>query len=268
MKLLLGAAVLLAAALAGADDTAVEVLTVRNRPASDLVQVLEPLVGSDGSVAALENRLIVRATPAALRRIKEALPALDVAPRSLWVTVRQASTAVAQAQGGSVTAIVPAGGATVEVRPDGTTVTTTQRSRTRITGGFGATSVNETGSDLQHLQCLEGRPAFIRAGRAVPVAIVGGATYAEADTGFWVLPRLAGDLVTLELAVSKDAFESAGTVGVRQAQTTVSGRLGEWLAVSGSALARDAAERGIASRGSARQSSDWSVDLKVDAASE
>lgn len=260
---------LLVASIAFADDTVVEVLTVRNRPASDLVTVLEPLAGRDGSVAAMENRLVVRATPAALRRIKDVLGSLDVAPRSLWVTVRQTSVGAAAAQGGSITAVVPAGGTTVQVRPDGTTVTTTQRGHTRVTGSFGAASASESGADVQRLQCLEGRPAFIRAGRAVPVPqILGGAAYAEADTGFWVLPRLAGDVVTLELSVTKDAFEATGTIGVRQTQTTVTGRLGEWLSVSGSSLARDAVERGTASRESARQSTDWSVDLKVEAGSE
>lgn len=260
---------LLVAAIAWADDTVVEVLTVRNRPASDLVAVLEPLAGRDGSVAAMENRLVVRATPGALRRIKEVLGSLDVAPRSLWVTVRQNSVGAAETRTGAITAGVPAGGTTVQVRPDGTTVTTTERSRTRVTGAFGAASASETGADVQRLQCLEGRPAFIRVGRALPVPqAVGGTTYAEADTGFWVLPRLAGDVVTLELSVAKDAFEASGAVGVRQTQTTVTGRLGEWLAVSGSSLTRDLAERGMASRDSARQSADWSVDLKVESGSE
>jgi hypothetical protein len=138
-----------------------------------------------------------------------------------------------------------------------------------VTGSFNATSASESGSDVQQLQCLEGRPAFIHGGHAVPVPqpFVPGAAYAEAITGFWVLPRLAGDSVTLELAVSKDGFESRGTLGTRQVQTSVSGRLGDWLAVSGSSLVRDVSERGLADRSAARDSQDWSVDLKVEAGS-
>ena len=270
MRLRCASLVLLLATLAWADDTVVEVLSVRNRPAADLVGVLEPLADRDGSVAAIDNRLVVRATPAALRRIKEVLASLDTAPRSLWITVRQTSAGSAEARGGSVTASVPKGGTTVQVRPDGTTITTTERSHTRVTGSFGAASASESGADVQRLQCLDGRPAFIRVGRSVPVAqaVTGGTTYAEADTGFWVMPRLAGEVVTLELSVSKDAFEASGAVGVRQTRTSVAGRLGEWLAVSGSSLSRDAAERGIVSRESARQSTDWSVDLKVEAGAE
>ncbi len=255
---------------AWADDTVVEVLTVRNRPASDLVAVLEPLAGPGGRVAAMENRLIVRATPASLQRIKELLATLDTAPRSLWVTVRQASAAASRERSGSVTASVPVDGTTVLVRPDGTTVTTTERSRTRITGSLGAASATESGSDVQRVQCLEGRPAYIHVGRAVPVpqSLVPGAAYAEALTGFWVLPHLAGDVVTLDVSVSKDAFEARGTIGVRQTRTTLTARLGEWLSVSGSSLSRDVAESEIATRGSARDSQDWSVDLKVEAGSE
>ena len=268
MRRILGL-IALVATTTSADDTIVEVMTVRHRPASDLVDVLEPLTGPDGSVAAMENRLIVRAAPASLQRIRDLLVSLDVAPRTLWVTVRQRSAGAISESSGSVTASVPIDGTTIDVRPDGTTVTTTKRSRTRVTGSFDAAAAIESGSDVQRLQCLEGRPAFIHVGRAVPVPqpLVPAAAYAEAVTGFWVLPRLAGAVVTLELAVSKYGFESRGTIGTRQTQTSVSGRLGDWLAVSGSSLVRDVSERGLADRTDARESQDWFVDLKVEAGS-
>jgi len=262
----------------GADETVVEVLTVRNRPASDLVAVLEPLVGPGGSVAALENRLVVKATPSALQQLREVVATLDVAPRALWITVRHASSSTADARGAGAAATVPVGGATVQVSPDGASVTsTTTRSRTRVTGAFGAASASETGAAVQRLQCLEGRPAFIRVGRAEPLpqavvvagpegpAVVSGTAYAEADVGFWVVPRLAGSVVSLELATSRDAFEASGAIGVRRTSGSVSGRLGEWIAVGGSSLQRDAQQRGLASRADASASSDWSVELRVEA---
>src|SRR6185436_17525979 len=72
-----------------AQEPALETITVRNRPAEDLVPVLEPLVGPGGSVTAFGSRLIVKAAPAALREIKGLVAKLDVVPRSLWITVRQ-----------------------------------------------------------------------------------------------------------------------------------------------------------------------------------
>jgi hypothetical protein len=157
------------------------------------------------------------------------------------------------------------GGATVEVSPDGARVTTTStRSQTRVTGAFGSVSAAESGSDVQRLQCLEGRPAFIRVGRAEPVAQTG--AYVEADIGFWVVPRLAGASVSLDLATSRDAFEASGAVAVRRTSGSVSGRLGEWIPVGGSSFRREAEDRSIASRATTTTSSDWTVELRVEAA--
>ena len=259
-------------------ETRVEVMTVRNRPASDLVAAIEPLVGPR-NVAAMENRLIVKASPRELEQIRALVAALDVAPRSLWITVRQLSSTSLEARGAGVAAHVPAGGTTVQVSPDGATITTTtERRRTVVRGGIGATSGNETASDVQRLQCLEGRPAEIRVGRAEPVpqlavvpapggaAVASGTTYVDASVGFWVLPRLAGEVVTLELATSRDSFETRGAVGVRRARSMVSGRIGEWIQVAGSSLASAEDERTMVSRGSSKSASDWSVELRVEAA--
>lgn len=276
---LLAVVALVALVSAPADDMVVEVFTVRNRPASDLVSVLEPIVAPDGSVAALESRLIVKATPAAIAQVRSLVGSLDVAPRALWITVRHASSGASGSRAGAVSASVPVGGTTVQVSPEGGTVTTTTTTRrARASGAFGESSAVESGSDVQRLQCLEGRPAFIRVGRAEPVpqlamlpgpgapGVVAGTTYAEADIGFWVLPHLAGSTVSLDLATSRDAFETTGAIGVRRTSGSVSGRLGEWIPVGGASLHREEKERSLASRASTSASSDWFVELRVEAA--
>ena len=90
----------------GAEDTRLEVLTVHNRPAEDLVATLGPLAGPEGALTSLDNRLIVRATPGALAQIRAALEQLDVAPRTLWITVRQATAASSAARAGQISGTV------------------------------------------------------------------------------------------------------------------------------------------------------------------
>jgi type II secretory pathway component HofQ len=254
-------ALLVVAPWLAAQDASVEVLTVRNRPAEDLVPALQPLAGADGSVMSMDNRLIVRATPEALRQIKAVLQELDVAPRSLWITVRQVTTASATARSAGVTGSVPIGDGGVRVTRDGGTVTTT-RSRTVVSGSFGASSSTETGGDVSRILALEGRPAFIEAGRAVVAPPI----VAEAATGFWVLPRIAGELAVLELATTRDAFGPGATIDQRHTRTTLSARLGDWVHVGG--IGGDSASRttGIGSIAGASSTTDWSVDLKVEAA--
>ena len=88
-----------------AQELALETILIRNRPAEDLVPVVRPLVGENGSVTAFGGRLIVKASPRALREIKQLVEQLDVVPRSLWITVRQSREAETSGRtvGGDVT---------------------------------------------------------------------------------------------------------------------------------------------------------------------
>jgi hypothetical protein len=218
-----------------AQETVLEILTVRNRPAESLLGDLLPLAGPNGSVTASGSKLIVNAAPAALARIKRVLAELDVVPRSLWITVSQGDASRMAGSRTEVTGRVDAPGG---------------RTRTVVTGAFaqqGASSADET---VQRIRAVEGLPALIRAGRSltVPTAVL------EAETGLYVRPLLAGDFVTLEVAATKEAFDAHGRVEGQRLVTTVSGRLGEWITIGG--LSRDAEASG---RGERRQAAEERV---------
>ena len=92
---------------AAADDAVFEILPVRNRPAADLVPPLEAMLGSQATVTAYQNRLIVRAPRSLLPEIRRLVRELDVRPRSLWITVSQGRDL--EASGRAATARVAAG---------------------------------------------------------------------------------------------------------------------------------------------------------------
>lgn len=235
-----------------AEDTVLEILTARNRPAESLVADLAPLAGPTGAVTASGSKLIVRATPAALARIKRVLAALDVTPRSLWIRVRQAGTSRDATQRAEVTGRVDTAGG---------------RTRTVVSGAFARQDGTASDDTEQSLRAVEGMPALIRLGesRAAPLpglvatpsgtAVVQGTTLQQAETGVYVLARLAGDNVTLELATSKEAFNDRGGVLSHRLLTTVSGRLGEWLVVGGLAR-RDASAGGGLAGGERHESAE------------
>jgi hypothetical protein len=61
---LLGTQLLCPVGLAAfAQEPQIETMVVRNRPADDLVPVLQPFVGPAGAVTASGSRLIVKAAP-------------------------------------------------------------------------------------------------------------------------------------------------------------------------------------------------------------
>jgi hypothetical protein len=273
---------LLLSAPAAEAETRIEVLGVRNRLAEDLVPALAAIAGRDGVVTAASGKLVVRAAPAALAEIKRVLAELDVPQRSLWITVKQSLDRSQSAEGVSVAGqgyvtpgtqvVVPP---TIETRA-GVTLERHGSSRTVVSGGFAGSSADESSSDVQRLQALEGSRAFIRVGHARPVAqagivtaggqvaVVPGTAYQEADVGFWVVPRVAGDVVTIEVLATNDRLDARGGVELQEVQTTVRGRLGEWMSVGG--VARSRAERSTGSASAERRQArdERTVQLKVE----
>jgi hypothetical protein len=61
--------------------------------------------------------------------------------------------------------------------------------------------------------------------------------FGDLNTGFYVLPRLTGDRVTIEVSAHRDTpanvGAAAGSVDSQTVATTVTGRLGEWIRLGG-----------------------------------
>lgn len=251
---------------AAADDgTLLKVIPLKHRQAADLVAVLQALAGPGGTVAAIDSRLVVRATPQGHARIEEALRALDTPLRSLIITVSQARSRTARQE----TNAVSASGGTV----------TSHTTRTVVTGAFGASGGEESDADVQRVTVLEGYPALIRVGRSEPVSTIGllptprgpgvivpGTAYAETGTGFYVLARLDAHRVTLELWAESTESTGGGAVAGQSLRTTVGGSLGEWMEV-GTAV-REAEVRARALLGGAQRGSveERNVRVRVDEA--
>lgn len=253
-----------------AQDLPLETILVKNRPAEDLVPIVQPLAGPSGSVTAFGSRLIVKAAPRALREIKQLVAQLDVVPRSLWITLRQSREAE-----GSERSLGASGNVTVE-RRDGKRGERRTTTRTVVTGAFGQGSSSEHGQDVQQLRAVEGRPSHIRIGRAVPVPqavvvpgpagpeVAQGSAYEEAESGFYVTAWLAGDHVSLEISTRGDRIDDAGRVDFQQLRATVSGRLGEWISLGGIDRSETSSERSTLSRSSARFADLRNISLKVE----
>jgi hypothetical protein len=258
--LLLSVALVVVAGLVGparAADEVIEVIPLRNRPAADLVSPLEAVLGGEATVTALDDKLIIRAPRRLMAEVRRAVAQLDVRPRDLWITVRQASDR--ETEGLSAGAAVVAG-------PGGVAAG----------GHLAQGESSHAGNDVHQVRALEGTPAWIALGEAVPVpttvvapspggtAVVSGTTYRQADRGFWVVTRLAGDRVTLEIETALDEARPGGAIETQGVSTTASGRLGEWIGLG--EIAREAASQssGILSTGRVQLSELRSVEVKVE----
>jgi hypothetical protein len=179
------------------------------------------------------------------------LDSLDRAPRRLLISVRQDATAARALREQAVSGRVTEGGVSVEYPDPGR-------------GGLEVGAGDERGDHIRYhvqdsqsfeddrnsfrVQAVEGQPALIQIGQSVPVptqtqvitpggvVVQEGTQYQEATSGFYVLPRISGDRVTLEVAPRMTRVRSAGGFPVFELQnviTTASGRLGEWIIIGG-----------------------------------
>ncbi|WP_200281573.1 secretin N-terminal domain-containing protein [Rhabdochromatium marinum] len=214
---------LLVAGPAGAEDARDFVyLPVYSQPAEDLVDVVRPMVGG-GSVVAHRDQLIVHGTPEEIATVSEALERLDRPPRRLMIEVRLADRSIGHGSG----------------RHFGTS---SREYRTRRDDDL-----------VQRVQTLDGHPALIRTGQWRPVANLAGPWpgrgavvehgYQSSETGFYAVPRIHGEEVTVELYQQNERPLPNGNMRGASAQTVVRGWIGTWLEVGGEQRLEEAGVR-------------------------
>ena len=239
------------AATSALAQSVLEVITLRYRTADQVIPLLQPLVDRDGSLSGMQNQLIVRTSPANLAEIRKILDQVDAKPRQLLITVRQdvdletarRETALSGRVGLGNSASIAVPGR--PVRNDGLVVQAGSGD-TQVRGRVYARDVSASDANTQRVQVLEGNVAFIRVGQSVPVPsqqvvqtpygtqIVQSTQFRDFNTGFQVLPRVAGDTVTVEINPQRDrAGRYPGAGNIQSVSTVVSAPLGEWMEIGG-----------------------------------
>ncbi|MCC6210371.1 MAG: hypothetical protein IT513_04945 [Burkholderiales bacterium] len=219
-----------------------EVISLRHRTADQVIPVLQPLLEPGGALSGQYNQLIVRTSPANLAQIRAALEAIDRPARRLSISVRFDSAQDAmrrEVQGAA--RISSQGNSSAAVRVEN------------------ATSRQDERVD-QRIQVLEGGRATIATGQSRPIRTreviqtPGGPVVREstelagAATGFEVVPRLAGGEVILDIAPQRERFVGrSGAIQSERIESSVRGRLGEWIELGGAATSSSGAESAVLS---------------------
>jgi type II secretory pathway component GspD/PulD (secretin) len=266
---------LLAAMLCGspAGAEALEAITLQHRLAEDLVPILQPLVPAGAALTGAGNVLLVRADEVTLEQVRRAVAALDRAPRQLLITVGQ-DTGTASSDA-SVRGSGTVGSGDVQVgvnrppqaQPGAQVVLRGSKTQDRI-------------RSVSSVRALEGYEAYVAVGQSLPFTstsfisaphggpVVSSATgYRDVQTGFYATPRLSGERVTLEISPTQQQAAQGGRDGIatRSVTTTVSGQLGEWIALGGASDSRDGSTSGLVTWGARSELTQYSAWVKVDA---
>lgn len=256
-------ATLLMLAAAWSLAQSLEIIELRNRPAEQILPVIQPLLAREGTASGNGFQIIVRTTPANLAQIRQVVASLDRAPRQLVIHVRQTFGAAGAASGV---------GAQVTLSPGDS------GARANLWNNSGTAQDNVA----QQVRVLEGNQAYINTGTSTLVTqrtvtrTVGGTVTQESvvprdyNTGFYVTPRINGQTVFLDIGAERNTPLGAnaglgkGAASVNRVVSTVSGRLGEWMELGGVNLAQSAETSGVLARSSDAGSQERRVLVRVE----
>ncbi len=234
------AALLLAGSLAA--QAATEVLPLQYRTSAELLPTAQGFLGKDGTVSAFENKLIVNASPERIDDLRALLQQLDTAPKRLLISVDNSDSNFQDNRGNA-----------------------------RIIS-YGTS--NRDGG-LQQIQASEGQPALIQVGQSIPITststdgygrIQSNTEYRNVTQGFYVTPSLSGETVRLQISSNHDriSHERADVVKVQSTDTTITGRLGEWITLAGYNQQSQADQSSSAITYSTQRGENMTLRVKVD----
>ncbi|WP_449431974.1 secretin N-terminal domain-containing protein [Pseudomonas putida] len=198
-------------ALSLAAQAATEVLPLQHRSSADLLPTAQSFLGKEGSVSAFENKLIVNASPERIDSLRSLLQQLDTAPKRLLISVDNNDSNFQENHGNA-----------------------------RI---IHYATANRAGG-MQQIQASEGQAALIQVGQSIPFTststdgygrIQSNTEYRNVTQGFYATANLSGDTVRLQISSNNDSIshERADVVKVQSTDTTVTGKLGEWMTLAG-----------------------------------
>ncbi len=248
-------------------DYPLEVIPLKHQTVEQMLPLLRPFVGKDGTVTGMNGQLVIRTSPQNLAELKKIIHRFDRAPRQLRIAVRQGGAGRLHRRDIGVEGRIPVG-------DKGSVIIGSPGSKEGLHGRISDRSRSYSTEEERYVRATEGVPAFIQSGLSVPVISTGvdpwgryrvEQRYRNVTSGFYVTPWVNGDQVTLE--ISPFAARPTGTpqtFAVQNLSTRVSGRLGEWISIGGTAVRRDGARSDVASYGTGTVSGQEPVQIKVE----
>ncbi len=238
----------------------VSVIQLNHRPAAEVIPIIEPMLGPNDAISGEGFKIFVRASAESQERVRAMVDFLDTASRELQVSVFQGSEQ--DLRGLAVRAHVEFESADTSVEiGDGKEADESAGGRIIYSSSGGSASVEGIATQrslrdnpIHMVRVAEGKEAYIETGERIPYftgaawrgrrALAGGVEYENVVTGFYVLPRIRGETIVLEVSPFKSSRSDTarGNVETQSASTTVTGRVGAWLLVGGVTEQVDRAE--------------------------
>lgn len=254
-------------------DYPIEVIELQSRPLHEILPVIRPFAGADGTVTGMGNNLVIKASPVRVQEIRQLLVTLDRPPRRLVISVGKQGEIMSSSSGYRARADIEAGDGHFSLNSPGHPADGS-RAQVRIHDN----SRQGKRTTRHRVQALEGQPAFINSGTRIPLQTSRryydnqGVPYQQRMTqlenvtsGFYVVPRVNGEEVTLEIMQHDDRpGRGRGVIHTQNTGTVVRGRLGEWVDLGGADAAGNSREGGLGQSLDSRGSHTQGIQVRVE----
>lgn len=233
-----------------AESMKIEIIPMKNRMVEEVIPIIKPLVVKGGTVTGMNNQLIVKTTPSNIQLIKSILIQIDNAPRKLLISVtRNNNNKFSNEEGGfsikydskNINITSPdtgEKGIIIQNKNDDGDVIRYRKSHEE-------TETRE--NNIFYVNTLEGNPAFINTGQLIPIrnqttVVTSGAVVVQdniehrnVSSGFYITPKLRGNNVVLTVSprFAQLNQNEKNVINVQNIDTTVHGKLGEWISLGG-----------------------------------
>jgi type II secretory pathway component GspD/PulD (secretin) len=229
-----------------------EVIPLQNRSADEIIPILQPLVHDGGTLTGMNNQLIIKTTSSNLIELKQILSGIDKAARRLMITVKQNIGGNLNTQEHNLSGLYSDDNVSVSSRNRGDSnkglvIEGKDSDGNKIRYRNLNTQSNIDDKNTFSVQTIDGKEAFIQTGQQVPirsrnsyltnggVVVQDSIDYHDVSSGFYVLPRVNGDRVTLFISpqLARAQGNQTPVFEIQNAETTTVGRLGEWMEIGG-----------------------------------
>ncbi|HSI25689.1 MAG TPA: secretin N-terminal domain-containing protein [Methylotenera sp.] len=249
-------------------ETEFKIFTLQHRFASDLLPIVDSMVGADGTANGIDNQLIIRAQPERMREIEALVTQMDAARVNRKITVSTSNTIQSQRDRTEASGKVKMGNVIVG----------NDRRAKPNTGNIDIerNTSNSKQNSNQFINVLDGERAFIRVGQIVPftqewltitrryVQVDRFTDWREVTTGFAVRPRTLGNEVELEITPRIARINNQGFIDFEELTTVIRTPLGSWVDIGGTMQQNDEVSRKILGIQNSSSQQKSSLSVKVD----
>lgn len=250
--------------------TEFKIFTLQHRFAEDILPMIRPLVGNEGTASAMQNNLIIRTTPANMAEIEQIISTLDTARQNLKITVNRNKNISTSGNSTEVSGRKRIGNATIETSSNRRII------RDGVALDIESQQSNRSIGNTQFIQVIDGEKAFISVGQSVPytqewvtltqryASVQRTTQFVTIDTGFAVRPRTIGNQVELEITPRFSQLNQRGIIDFETLSTTIRTNRGEWIDLANIMQQKDDVSRAILGWHTNYQTSNSQLLIKVE----